>query len=373
MKTYIIYAPINFDENNLTGGNKRFLELLKGISAKNKVILLCGHIDKIHLNKNIKSIPMDNKKLPYMPYEIGFFIKNIVKILQIKKSHYNYTITWSSNAAVTLILAGFKNIILLLRADLVEYIKADLLSINFKTKLYLYFKIFFEGISLIGSKKIILQSKYDKKALLKRHRFIKEQIEKKIFIQSNNINPSWVQNYKKTYEIKQNAPIKILFIGNFDSYRKGFKVLLEAVNDLQKEKYNIKLGLIGGGLYLEQYKQLYKNNKQIKFYGPIFPLDIDLVLNYDFIMVPSLAESYPNVIMEALYYNIAVYGSKIGGIPYILNNPSYLFKPVKKDIKEFIKAKISNTQYITDARNQNLIRKNLTFNWSEKIINIIEK
>ena len=53
-------------------------------------------------------------------------------------------------------------------------------------------------------------------------------------------------------------------------------------------------------------------------------------------MVPSWSDSCPNTVLEALYNEIAVIGSKAGGIPEILIDKDSLFDLNKVSLKESI-------------------------------------
>jgi glycosyltransferase involved in cell wall biosynthesis len=47
----------------------------------------------------------------------------------------------------------------------------------------------------------------------------------------------------------------------------------------------------------------------------------------DLVVVPSLFDSYPNVILEAFHVGTPVVGSRVGGIPDMLRYPELLFPP----------------------------------------------
>jgi len=52
-----------------------------------------------------------------------------------------------------------------------------------------------------------------------------------------------------------------------------------------------------------------------------------LLIEKDLLAVPSLFDSYPNVILEALHTGTPVIASRVGGIPDILKYEDLLFQP----------------------------------------------
>jgi glycosyltransferase involved in cell wall biosynthesis len=53
----------------------------------------------------------------------------------------------------------------------------------------------------------------------------------------------------------------------------------------------------------------------------------ELLREKDLLVVPSLFDSYPNVVLEALHTGTPVIGSRVGGIPDILRHEDLLFEP----------------------------------------------
>ena len=90
-------------------------------------------------------------------------------------------------------------------------------------------------------------------------------------------------------------------------------------------------------------------------------------------IVPSLIDSCPNTILEALNAGMAVYGANTGGIPELLVNQEFMFNPDIDSIYFFLKKVIINKLYINDAILQKKNRDNLTFDWADKLLGNIAK
>jgi glycosyltransferase involved in cell wall biosynthesis len=107
------------------------------------------------------------------------------------------------------------------------------------------------------------------------------------------------------------------------SIEKGLDILVEAAI-----KANISLKIVGTGPLMEQYKNSSFDN--ISFLGYKQGKELwDLVTNASFIVVPSVwYENNPLTIVEAYSFGKPVIGSKIGGIPEIIDETKtgYLFE-----------------------------------------------
>jgi len=132
-----------------------------------------------------------------------------------------------------------------------------------------------------------------------------------------NFNP-----HLDTTEPSKSTGEYFLFYGRL-SIEKGLDILVEAA-----KKANIPLKIVGTGPLMEQYKNLSFAN--ISFLGYKQGQELwDLVTNASFIVVPSVwYENNPLTIVEAYSFGKPVIGSRIGGIPEIINEDEtgYLFE-----------------------------------------------
>jgi glycosyltransferase involved in cell wall biosynthesis len=216
-----------------------------------------------------------------------------------------------------------------------------------------------------------VQCEDDKNALIERYGEKYSDLAKKIFIQINNVNASWMRSCKMLKK-RDDDIITIMFIGNFSDNRKGHHLLLPAVKRLIDDGYEIKLYVAGDGEQLKAYQNEYKEYKEIVFLGRIRDIDRYLLAS-DFELVPSLMDSCPNTVLEGISCGVAVYGTNVGGIKDILKDKNYLFKPSVDRLYMFIKNKIDKKEFIDDASRQESIKKRLTFDWGEKILGIIDE
>lgn len=108
----------------------------------------------------------------------------------------------------------------------------------------------------------------------------------------------------------------LLYIGEMRDL-KGVAILLEALKDLNGET-PVTATLVGSGPDLERYKSIVETSglsRQVRFLDPLpartaFPLARVVV-------IPSLAESFPYIVLEAIAAGRPVITTKVGGIPEI--------------------------------------------------------
>ncbi|MDR1121470.1 MAG: glycosyltransferase, partial [Dysgonamonadaceae bacterium] len=98
------------------------------------------------------------------------------------------------------------------------------------------------------------------------------------------------------------------------SEEKGVKTLLEAAGQVT---YSLKI--IGGGPLLDTYRKKY-THKQIEFLGYMEPDELyPIVRKAQFLVIPSVCyENNPYSVIEALCMGTPALGSRIGGIPELI-------------------------------------------------------
>lgn len=375
MKKTLVYTSGDLDTKRVTGGIKRFIELIQYGFKNSKNIVLCSQTNNIKLNEfgvnnhillgKAKGDFVDKFLFP----EIASIRANYRVIKQIKKQNFDNIVVFDVPPAIGLVLMGFNNIILMLRKDMIGYEIINVRHKNLKHYLKITFQWFCEALCLIRSRCIITQCHYDRNQLIKRHPFLKKNILKKTKIQINNVNPSWIN--KRKPDNQSNNVFRVCFIGDFSNVRKGHDLILKAASVLLNEGYNMEFIIIGDGLELEYYKRRYSSDR-ISFLGRLKNATEELIKS-SILVVPSRADSCPNTVLEALYCGIPVIGSKAGGIPEILNNDEALFDLTVESIADKLRELYSDNNKLHKLLEKEHLRCNeLEFNWAEKIFNIIE-
>lgn len=181
---------------------------------------------------------------------------------------------------------------------------------------------------------------------------------------------------RKKLNIETNEKI-ILFVGRLHPV-KGIEYLVDAMVHIQKRYKNTKLLIIGNG---EQKRELekrvnnYKLNDFVQFIGELPHSQLpDFFVASDFFVLPSISEGFPNVLLEAMAAGLPVIGTKIPGIPEIINNSRNGILVEPKDSLAIARA----IQYLIDHPvEQTVISKNnlddvKKFEW-KSILPVIEQ
>lgn len=132
---------------------------------------------------------------------------------------------------------------------------------------------------------------------------------------------------KKDYET-----IDILYAGSLVDH-KGVHILIEAFKNI--ESNNIKLHILGKGKDEYNLKEMAKDDKRIMFHGFVEGEDLlNFHQNANITVIPSICyDNSPMVIYESLMNGTPVIGSKIGGIPELIDegHNGFLFEPGNVD------------------------------------------
>jgi glycosyltransferase involved in cell wall biosynthesis len=146
-----------------------------------------------------------------------------------------------------------------------------------------------------------------------------------------------LDNFKPNIKFKPKN--KVLFVGNLiksEDY-KGLNYLLESLFILKKDFPEIKLTIVGGGDYQEHYKNLAKKlglKKNVIFKGKV--KREKMAQEYqktNLLVLPSLFDATPNVLLEAMACKKPVVGTNVGGVPYLIkdNKNGFLVEPKNPD------------------------------------------
>ena len=173
---------------------------------------------------------------------------------------------------------------------------------------------------------IVFQSSFDRDDFLSRNR----NAAGKSFVIGGNIGlPRFTEESRGLNRSKDLR--KILFMGTLGE-RKGLRYLFQAFDILRVEgRQEIELHVAGPGTeqqraWFERFAAARGFAGEVKYYGRV-PSTFPLMSECDILVVPSIFDSYPDVVLLGLHVGIPVIGSRIGGIPDMLNHEELLFPP----------------------------------------------
>ncbi len=177
-------------------------------------------------------------------------------------------------------------------------------------------------------------------------------------------NPINIRNYPKREHFSQEV-IKAVFVSaSLDSEFKGLKMLMKALHEYSNSFPDSRLEVYLVGNTNQNYDQTISKVK-ITTRGVLDQVSLEAVMvSSDLLLVPSQSDNFPNVISEAQLLGTLVVGTKVGGIPEMIedgvtgvlseNNPSDFAYAIKRAIELNNKTTILDTARIraTDRSNQ---------------------
>ena len=337
MAEFIFYTNDDFISNEITGGTRRFRELVVGLMDKGHHIhLFVPSRANFPSHRNLTRHPVKRKKSRLLPNGLLNFISNYPRLRSIRRMKNSRPVFVSLHYALQGWLAGVKKPVLIVWEDFIEYRKFNMEARKFPPWLIGVVAAvlsWLEGLTLLHMQRIVLQCRYDREVLLRRHPRRANKLKQRMVILPNNVNPSWIKKKIPSpgvFVSSKASSLHVGFIGNVDNRRKGLHLLLQAFERLLNDGKDARLHVIGSGRLLPQYKKKY-NRSSFIFHG-YRPEPLEQISGFDLLVVPSLADSFPNTIMEALYLGVPVLGARTGGIPEMLLYDELLFEPRPDDL-----------------------------------------
>lgn len=350
MKTRILYIILNGKEYG--GSEKHVVDLINNIDKKKYEIYLImskRNIMKDNIKKNnIKGVYLLNRNNPFCIYEIRRIIKNIKP--NIIHAHAARGIFFIRLALKKKKIKQKSKLICTTHGWILEYLKFNKLL----------------------QKMFLLNKELDDKTLTVSDFSMNELIEK-------GYNPEklkFIYNGIDTKKYNKDAPIKndlnsISYIGRFTN-QKGIIYLMKAIEDLKDSKY--KFYIYGAG-ELEQYIKEFiakKKLKNVKLEGFIESKYVmEKLYNTDILILPSIDEGFPYILVEAIACGVPCVATKVGGVGEIIDdNVGKLIN--SKDEKEICKAIIDIDKGNISDMSKKCIEKSKKFDISNMIKQIEE-
>jgi glycosyltransferase involved in cell wall biosynthesis len=123
---------------------------------------------------------------------------------------------------------------------------------------------------------------------------------------------------------------RVCFMGTLGR-RKGADYFIEAIAELAKRGYrSLRFRVCGPGEGRERLEAKLASaaaQSMAEFPGRVADPFREMA-SADLVVVPSLFDSYPNTVLEALHVGTPVIGSRVGGIPDMLGRDELLFPPM---------------------------------------------
>lgn len=357
-----------------TGGHTRYLELLSGIGAKGHLVTLYRNS---FLNRNVEHVSPISVPFRYTWKKtrfLGMRIKKLVLreirsrpvdadwIVIFGETHWPAAKAVSRRYGIPALYA--------LRSDSIaearSYLSLESPSLNRRARLHatILFNRVREADITRHAALIAFQSEHDRYAFVSRNR----RAEGKTTVIRGDIRQA---RFKAEYSNTNRSTVcrKLLFVGTLGT-RKGLAYLLKAIAALPYTvKDSVSLDILAAGTEYEPFEAIIREeglSGSVRFHGKVSN-PLDFMREADLLVAPSLFDSYPNVVLEALHVGLPVIGSRVGGIPDMLSNEELIFEPASvTSLADRLEKIVQSSEHYTMIRRLCAERRGyFDFDWAE--------
>jgi len=331
----------------------------------------------------VNIIPLSLSKLPNILF-IGLYIKLMVTFIK------NYNLFKAVDAVFTireydafcmLAIPFLRKTpkIFLSRGDAISILtinKPSNIKIikKLKTNISLFVYPFIQRVVLKFSDVIVVQAQFLLKLFKDRHNGLNfNGIILKNDCPKNNVNkPIFPENYFDP----NFKPINLAFISPLWWECKGLGVIVDAIYELEKRNFKYKFHIIGDGPDKEKmFNSLAKLDSSGRIIGHGWLNNMGKVLDtIDLVIVPSLYDSSPNLVLEMVALNKPVLASDIDAHKDMLVHNELLFN--SENVLDLCdKIELFNSSYSNQNKIKSLIyerKDKLSFDWDMEFVNIME-
>lgn len=382
----IITMYIENSDQMYGGAYRRYMELINAFLKNGWYV---DHLSPIGFS-NIKHNNFKHhgiKKLHIYPAYLPFTIQVIYKALLLyRKNDFDLVFTFTIfDALIGIVLRIFHpktRVIFCDRGDTVTGFLIDLKEeYNYKYLIAISSLLLrkFEGYVYKNVDKVIFNSNIRKNTMIERVGLNCN----KISLIYNNANPSWViskieQARNLSNEIKNKWGQNIIcFVGNLFIKGRDLDTLLKAFKIINYKIQDSVLLIVGDGPDKEKLGKMIDhlglNQEHISLEGwQDNPYAYMLASNIN--LVTAMHEGCSNTILEAIYCENVIMGTKIGGIPELLKYDELMFDP-KNEIElaeKIIKILTNKEDYIAAKQLIKQRKKQFMFDWNEVMINSLK-
>lgn len=151
---------------------------------------------------------------------------------------------------------------------------------------------------------------------------------------------------------------QIISVGSLDQMYKSPDIVLNAIRQLNKQGIACYLTWLGGGKYLKSMISLSKEleiEQFVDFKGDVCHDKVNTYLfNSDLFVLASKTEGLPRVIIEAMAAGLPCIGTKVGGIPELLDEVVLIPKNNTEQLVLKIKELLTNEQLYNSQSIRNI-------------------
>lgn len=180
---------------------------------------------------------------------------------------------------------------------------------------------------------------------------------------SIGIESGWLQTGDHSHRDNDNQSLAFAFIGR-NEHRKGLHILHKALKRLANNQYDFTVDFIGP---IEEGARLTGNN--FRYHGTITKEEkIKAILdNTDILLVPSLAEGMPTVILEAMSRRLAIVATNVGAVTNLVNDTNGWILQKPEDIEALMEDLLTMSKETIAEKRANSLQKVNEYTWDKVV------
>ena len=175
------------------------------------------------------------------------------------------------------------------------------------------------------------------------------------------IENSWIIKEAKPV----NTPIRFVFVGRYEQ-RKGIHLLSPVLEELAKANKDFTVDFIGP---IPEEKQL--SGEQFTYHGKVTEETKiqDILDTCDVLLLPSLSEGMPTVVLEAMSRGLAILATDVGAVKNMVDDSNgWVIKPGdKKELRTTIQSILSSETESIQQKKAHSLEKVKSFAWQKMI------
>jgi glycosyltransferase involved in cell wall biosynthesis len=155
----------------------------------------------------------------------------------------------------------------------------------------------------------------------------------RIFEQYGAVDDFWL--YPKPEAKKNGLVRKFLFVAR-NEYRKGYHLLHETLQELTTDNETFEIDIVG-----DLPEALHLKDHRIRYHGNMTADELKkLKEKCEVLLLPSLSEGFPTIIIESMARGLCVAASDVGAVPKVIDKlTGWLLKPGdSKELKDKMKS-----------------------------------
>jgi colanic acid/amylovoran biosynthesis glycosyltransferase len=232
-------------------------------------------------------------------------------------------------------------------------------SIFLHASIDLYHEPVYMREKLLYADNIITCSDFNRQFISEQYSDTKDSILEKVHVHYHGLD-----FHQLAQQFGERSPRKVIAVGRF-AKQKGFDYLLRAFRELKDRNVDVQLELVGDGEENQSLNRLASEldvRDIVTFRGWLPADEVPRAIGQATILVhpsPDLGDGVPNVIKEAMALGTPVIGSRVAGIPELLDGGKCGFLVPPKDVNQLadaIQAMLANEplrqKYADAARKQ---------------------